>query len=138
MDRNPVDKLATEKTNPTLTLDPNDAIDSALSAYAGRIWQLLSAPAVCRNLDLAASLDDFLGAVYALIFAKQANFADRLGRSIDIKAVKLRAGQLAAREVRVNGLWMAGFHFNSALFRTAAVYHRLLQIVVGKNGNVPA
>lgn len=27
---------------------------------------------------------------------------------------------------------MAGFHFNSALFRIAAVYHRLLKIVVDK------
>ena len=26
---------------------------------------------------------------------------------------------------------------NSALFRTAAVYHRILQIVTGKDGNVP-
>src|SRR5204862_3226687 len=31
---------------------------------------------------------------------------------------------------RLDGKWMGGFHFNSALFRIAAVYHRLLKIVV--------
>lgn len=32
---------------------------------------------------------------------------------------------------------MAGFHFNSALFRTAAVYHRILTIVTAQDAYVP-
>jgi hypothetical protein len=132
-----LEQVPADKTNPTLTLDLQDPTYQALAHYAGRIGKLLTAPAVTANSDLAATLDDFLGAIYAFIFAKQTNFTDRLDRCIDINAVKTRAGQLAAYEVRVDGLWMGGFHFNSALFRIAAVYHRILQIVTGKDGNVP-
>lgn len=114
-----------------LTTDPTYA---ALSGYAGRIAALLSVPTLQENPDVAGSLDDFLGAVYALIFAKQGNFTDRLSRSIDITAVKFRAAQVAAGEVRTDGLWMAGFHFNSAMFRMASTYHRVLKIVVGRVG----
>jgi len=34
--------------------------------------------------------------------------------------------------VRTSGNWLAGFHFNSALFRIAATYHRGLKVVSGK------
>ena len=40
--------------------------------------------------------------------------------------------------MRTDGKWMAGFHFNSALFRTSAAYHRILQIVTGNAGDVGA
>lgn len=30
--------------------------------------------------------------------------------------------------MRLDGVWMAGFHFNSALYRIAAVYHRALKL----------
>jgi len=36
---------------------------------------------------------------------------------------------------RTDGLWIAGFYFNNALFRAAAVYHhRLLKVITGGNG----
>jgi len=60
-----------EESRPYLNLDLTDQKHSALSSYAGRIGKLLKAPAVPPNPDLAGSLDDFLGAVYALILAKQ-------------------------------------------------------------------
>jgi hypothetical protein len=60
---------------------------------------------------------------------------DRLARSIDIAAAQKRAAQIAGGQLRFDGKWMAGFHFNSALFRIAAVYHRILKIVVGRPTN---
>jgi hypothetical protein len=133
-----MDSLAKHKDSPTLDLDAEDPTYKALFGYAGRIDKVLKTPAVRANPDLAGSLDDFLGAVYALIQAKQHNFADRAGRPIDIKPVAQRAAQIAKGRVRINGQWIAGFYFNNALFRMAAVYHRILQIVVGKDGNVPS
>ena len=121
-----------------LQIDLNDTIYAALSRSAGRIGKLLSLPTVQANADLAGSLDDFLGAVYALILAKHGGFTDRLSRPIEIAAVEKRAEQIAAGKVRTDGNWMAGFHFNSALFRTAAVYHRVLKIVVGRVAYVHA
>jgi len=87
------------------------------------------------NPDLAGSLDDFLGAVYALIQAKQHAFADRVG-PIEISAVQKRAQKIAIGQVRIDGKWIAGFYFNNALFRTAAIYHRVLKIVVGEKAYV--
>lgn len=120
-----------------LQIDLNDGTYAELSKSAGRIGKLLSSPTVQANPDVAGSLDDFLGAVYALVLARQGDFADRPSRPIEIAAVVKRAEQIAAGEVRTHGKWMAGFHFNSALFRTAAVYHRILKIVVGAEGYVP-
>jgi hypothetical protein len=34
--------------------------------------------------------------------------------------------------VRADGKWTAGYYFNSALFRLAAVYHRALKTIAGK------
>ena len=132
-----MEPLATEESNPTLNFEPDDPRFKPLFGYAGRIGKLLTAPAVLANPDLAGSLDDFLGAVYALIQAKHHKFADRAGRPIEIKPVALRAGQIAKGRVRTNGQWIAGFYFNNALFRTAAVYHRILKIVVGEKAFVP-
>ncbi len=121
------------KTASSTTLDlEDDATYKTLFGYAGRIGKLLTAPTVLANPDLAGSLDDFLGAVYALIQARHHKFTDRAGRPIDIKPVTQRAVQIAKGKVRTNGQWIAGFYFNNALFRTAAVYHRILKIVVGK------
>lgn len=120
------------KSSPILDIDPDDPDYKALFAYAARIGKVLNVPAVRGNADLAGSLDDFLGAVYALIQAKHHQFADRAGRPIDITPVEKRAAQIAKGRVRTNGQWIAGFYFNNALFRTAAVYNRILKIVVGK------
>ena len=133
-----MEPLATEKTNPTLTLDLTDPTYAALCKYAGRIGKLLTTPAVRANPDVEASLDDFLGAVYALIFAKRKKFRDRRGRHTEIKPVALRADRIAGGDVKTDGLWIAGFYFNNALFRTAAVYHRILKVVVAPaKGDVP-
>jgi hypothetical protein len=123
-------------TNSYLTLDPTDQTHAVLSGYADRIARLLAAPAVQASTELAGSLDDFLGAVYALIQAKQQGFADRTG-PIQIAAVEKRAQMIAAGKVRTDGKWIAGFYFNNALFRTAAIYHRVLKIVVGEKAYLP-
>lgn len=84
-------------------------------------------PKVKADADMSSCLDEFLGAIYALIFAKQRRFADRVGRPVDPTAYSKRAEQLGRGEVRVDGKWMAGFFFNSAILRISAVYHRSLR-----------
>lgn len=117
-------------------IDLTDSTYAALAQSAGRIAALLSSPLAKNNPDLSGSLDDFLGAVYALIFAKEADFTHRPNRQIDIAAVEKLAKQLAAGQVRTDGKWMAGFHFNSALFRLSASYHRILQTITHEAGNM--
>jgi hypothetical protein len=126
----------TEKTASMLSLDLTNPANGALTDYARRIGALLTKAAVLANTDLAGSLDDFLGVVYALIQAKQYGFTDRTA-PIDITAVEKRASMIAAGKVRLDGKWIAGGYFNNALFRTAAIYHRVLKIIVGGNGFVP-
>lgn len=126
--------------NTLLQIDLTDPEYEALARFAHRIAKLLSGPTVQADANLTGSLDDLLGAVYALILAKRGDFADRTDRPIEIAAVRKRAGQIEKGEVRIDGKWMAGFHFNSALFRAAAVYHRILKIAVGRpatEDNVP-
>jgi hypothetical protein len=133
-----MDTQVPEKTASTPSLDLNDPTEARLAGCARRISQLLAAPAVTANADVESSLDDFLGAVYALIRAKKKNFQDRPGRRIRIKPVAQRAARIAAGHVKTDGLWIAGFYFNNALFRTAAVYHRILKVATGTHGSVPA
>jgi hypothetical protein len=123
-----------------LKIDVSDPSYARLASFAGRIAKLLSTPAVAANPNLAGSLDDFLGAIYALIFAKYSDFDDRTTQAIEVDVVVKRAEQINAGKLRTDGKWMAGFHFNSALFRAAAVYHRVLKIVAGRpttKDNVP-
>jgi hypothetical protein len=133
-----MDAQVTEKTASTPSLDLNDPTEARLASCARRIGQLLAAPAVAANADVESSLDDFLGAVYALIQAKKKNFQDRPGRRVKINPVAQRAARIAAGHVKTDGLWIAGFYFNNALFRTAAVYHRILKVATGTDGYVPA
>ena len=51
-------------------LDLTDPTYLALSQSAGRINTLLISATARKNADLSACLDDFLGANYALIFAR--------------------------------------------------------------------
>lgn len=131
-----MEPIVKEKSSPTLTLDLKNPVYGALSKYAGTLGKLLTALAVRTNPDLAGSLDDLLGAIYALIQAKQHDFTDRADRPIEIDAVAKRASKIAAGSVRTDGKWIAGFYFNDALFRTAAVYHRVLKIVAGENASM--
>lgn len=119
-----------------LTLDSADHIHAVLSNYAGKIARLLSRLDTQANPDFAGSLDDLLGAVYALLQAKQHGFTNRTS-PIQISAVEKRAQKIAEGKIRLSGKWIAGFYFNNALFRIAAVYHRVLKIIVGGNDHVP-
>jgi hypothetical protein len=132
-----MDAQVTEKTASTPSLDLNDPTEARLASCAHRIGQLLAAPAVVANADVESSLDDFLGAIYALIQAKKKNFQDRPGRRVKINPVAQRAARIAAGHVKTDGLWIAGFYFNNALFRTAAVYHRILKVATGTVDTVP-
>ena len=133
-----MESSVTEKTAPRLSLDLKDPIDAPARPGPSRIEHLLADPAVSANPDVESSLDDFLGAIYALIRAKKKNFQDRPGRPIKIRLVAQRAARIAAGSVKTDGLWIAGFYFNNALFRTAAVYHRVLKVVAASaKGDVP-
>ncbi len=118
---------------PLLRLNLLDPGDKELTGYSARILMLLQRPRSQQNHFLVATLDDFLGVLYALIFAKYNNhpFESREG-PIEIQTVVKRAEDVAQGIVRTSGNWLAGFHFNSALFRIAAAYHRGLKVVSGK------
>jgi hypothetical protein len=116
--------LSTEKT----------ADCEALFHLSRRIAALLQSQKIQSNASMQASLDDLLGAVYSLIYARNYDYDDRqqsLGPK-DIGAVKIRATDMAAGKVRTEGKWTAGFYFNNALFRISAVYHRALKIIAGR------
>ncbi len=103
-----------------------------LTALAGHIAQLLGSKAPAKQ-SLQSCLDDLLGAVYSLMYAKRYKFVSRpeaLGQK-DIGNVLIRARKMVASKLRTEGKWAAGFYFNNALFRTAAVYHRALKILTG-------
>ena len=125
--------MATTENQPVIEqTDLSDADYAVLAAAAQRIGALLTLQKVQADADMSACLDEFLGAIYALVFAKQRHFADRVGRPVDPRAYSSRAEQLARGEVRIDGKWMAGFFFNSAILRIAAVYHRSLKVVTGQ------
>jgi|ERR1039458_619384 hypothetical protein len=113
-----MEPLVKETISPILTLDRSQPSEAMLAKCAGRISKLFTAMPVKANPDVESSLDDFLGAVYALILATHHQFQDRVGRPIDIKPVAQRAARIAAGSVRTHGQWIAGFYFNNALFRT--------------------
>ena len=115
--------------NPMVLSDP---AFQRLPLVAGRIGQLLSSnPQPKRSLQ--ACLDDLLGAVYSLMYAKHYEFDDRpqpLAQE-NMDSVIVRAKDMAALKLRTEGKWTAGFYFNNALFRTSGVYHRALKILTG-------
>ncbi len=84
---------------------------------------------------MAGTIDEFLGALYGLNLAQIQGFVDRpVGTDIEIPVLQNRADKLANGDVRIDGKWMAGFHFNSGLLRLSAVYHRSLKTVTGNVG----
>lgn len=113
-----------------LQIDRADAAYGRLAGFAARLKVLLDRPKVQADAYLRHGLDDFLGAIYALILAKSQDFTDRpAGTSPELDKVQIRAAQVANGQVRLDGKWMAGFHFNSALLRLSAVYHRILRVL---------
>jgi hypothetical protein len=114
-----------------LEIDLRDQVFTELARAARRISVLLKLPKVASDPAAFGCSDDFLGGVYALIFARLGGFSDRLGAPIEPDKVVIRAEQIATGKVRTDGKCMAGFHFNGALFRISAAYHRGLKVVLG-------
>src|SRR5437588_12447858 len=113
-----------------LQIDRADPTYGRIANFASRLRVLLDRPKVQSDPYLRHALDDFVGAIYALILAKSQDFTDRpAGTSPERDKVQIRAEQVANGELRLDGKWMAGFHFNSALLRLSAVYHRVLRVV---------
>jgi hypothetical protein len=115
--------------NPKVLIDP---AFQRLPLLAGRIGQLLSSNPQPRR-SLQACLDDLLGVVYTLMYAKHYKFDDRpqpLAQE-NMDSVIVRAKDMATLKLRTEGKWTAGFYFNNALFRTSGVYHRALKILTG-------
>src|SRR6266852_8279589 len=115
----------------TLRIEPGDVAYAALTNVAGRLGSLTRDVHLQSDANVLRSLDDLLGAVYALMLARLNQFEDRPDRPPELQPVITRAEQLERGEIRVSGKWIAGWYFNSALFRIAAVYHRLLKVVSG-------
>jgi hypothetical protein len=113
-----------------LQIDRTDSTYGRLARFAGRLKSVLDRPKVQADANLPHVLDDFLGAIYALILAKSQGFTDRpRGISPEPDKVQTRAEQVANGHIRLDGKWMAGFHFNSAILRLSAVYHRILRVL---------
>jgi adenylate kinase family enzyme len=105
-----------------------------LLELSGRIANLMRSASSLRD-----SLDYLLGAVYALLVAQELGYADRDSALPENywTAPQKRAGDMAIGIVRKDGKWASGFFFNSALLRIAADYHRVLQLLTGKDESVP-
>jgi len=104
----------------------------ALYGLSHRIATLLQRE-VCAPTEWAACLDDLLGAVYSLFYAIHHDFSERPHAlaPTNIGSVLDRAKDMAHGRVRTEGKWTAGFYLNNALFRIAAVYHRVLKLYTG-------
>jgi hypothetical protein len=109
-----------------------DSSYKSLATFGGKLATLLENSKIQSDPNAVGVLDDLLGAVYSLILARHHHFEDRTDRPIEIPVVQARALQIQKGDVRIDGKWIAGWHFNSALFRIAAVYHRLLKVSVGQ------
>lgn len=106
--------------------------DERLVCFGRRIFNLLESKVVQANKYALATLDDLLGAVHALVMAihNDPPFKDRVDQQIEIKPLLDRASGIAQdRRIRLDGAWMAGYHFNGVIFRLAAVYNRSLKVV---------
>jgi hypothetical protein len=109
-----------------------DGTYQSLAEFGGKLAALLDNSKIQSDPNAVGVLDDLLGAIYSLILARHHHFDDRTDKPIEIPVVKTRASQIQRGDVRVDGKWIAGWHFNSALFRISAVYHRLLKISTGQ------
>jgi hypothetical protein len=100
----------------------------ALQALAGRLLPLLEAAKTHEERD---PLDYLLGALDSLFRAKQLKFVDRAGPLDDAywKGPVRRAFYMQEGDVRTDGLWLAGLHFNSALTRIAAGFDRVVRLI---------
>src|SRR5438477_65447 len=113
-----------------LRIDLGDVFFRDLAATAGQLKTLLGS-GVQTDPNIVASIDDLLGAIYCLVLARHHHFQDRLDSPIEVEVVHARAEQMEHGNVRVDGKWIAGWYFNGALVRLAAVFHRLLKVISG-------
>lgn len=127
-----VELMSTAITTPLIKkLNCQLPLNDSIARIAERIENLIPANASSiRRQEITSTLDLLLGAVHALFLASECGFQERRRTPIEIKAVKKRAAQLKVCEVRTDGVWMAGFHLNSALARLAGTYHRALKMFV--------
>lgn len=115
-----------------IKLDSQDPSYKKLTELARRLEVLVNKPHTANDPDVQSTLDFFLGALYGLNLAVIGGYEHRPLRSApDLDAIKERSALLTKGEVRVDGKWMAGFHFNSAMLRLSAVYHRTLKVLTG-------
>lgn len=132
MKENPQTKAIRPDLRATLLqIDLTDNVYQTLAGFGGKLATLLNNSKIQSDKNVVGVLDDLLGAVYSLILARHHHFDDRTDRPIEIDKVQKRALQIQDGDVRIDGKWIAGWHFNSALFRIAAVYHRLLKVCAG-------
>jgi hypothetical protein len=89
-------------------LDLNDSKQKRLASFAARIVELLEKPAVQNNKPFVSVIDDLLGAVYALVAARQERFHGKLGES-QFSPILDRAKLIATGKPKTSGNWMAGF-----------------------------
>ena len=115
-----------------LKIDKSAPEFKRLCEFAVRLNALLAKPKVQADPNLPDALVDFLGALYALVLARTLGFDDRTGgKKPERDKVQTRALDVSNGRIRLDGKWMAGFHFNSALLRLSAVYHRALRVITG-------
>jgi hypothetical protein len=133
MPRAPEPTTAQPQHDQHITLDLTQAREARLAHAASRTATLLKS---ATSPELIAVLVDFLGVIYSLVFANRGGFTDRTNKPIEVSVLKTRAQQLATGHVRMTGTWMAGYHFNSALIRTSAVYHRALKTINNQNATL--
>jgi len=88
-------------------------------------------PAIEKDEDAVATLDFFSGAIHALFLARHHGFKNRKDRSPSTPAVRKIARDLSGGKLRIEGAWLAGFHFNSGLARLAGVYERSMKLASG-------
>ncbi|OFW29374.1 MAG: hypothetical protein A3G76_05685 [Acidobacteria bacterium RIFCSPLOWO2_12_FULL_65_11] len=113
-----------------LEIDRTDPDYGRLVGFAARLKNLLDKPKIQADANLPDALDDFLGAIYALALAKSLGFSERpAGTRTERDKVQIRAEQVSNGRLRLDGKWMAGFHFNSGILRLSAVYHRVLRVI---------
>jgi hypothetical protein len=108
-----------------------------LARSAGRIAALLQKPGTMANKDVVAVLDDLLGAVYAAISSLEEGFVGKAGES-ELSPPLDRAKQVAGGVIKTHGNWMAGFHFNSAMFRVSAVFDRMPKALASSHASAAA
>lgn len=107
-----------------------------LRALAPRLEALMKR---AHGDDERDPLDYLLGALHGLLQAKRWGFKDRAhalddsrGRSAEggeywSYGPLVRVGHMTQGKLRVDGAWVAGFYFNSALVRMAAVFDRAVR-----------